>query len=255
MRIQAGQETLNVWSVTDGKQGVNGIMCDTVTIEAAGAPTEAQVLALVGGTILTDDGRLYEGFSGLAETTLTLFRPPETAQELEVQRLTRESEAARERVLEAERQVEQSAKETREAVRQKETAEADKAAMAGAIPALLKGHNDDALAQMLRYLPEWSEKVWDVGDVCRYDSQPYRCIQTHDATGNNSWNPKDAVSLWAVYHAKSKDYALKWARPTGAHDMYKAGEWMIFTDNLKYRCIRDTAYSPEESPQTWEKSV
>jgi len=39
---------------------------------------------------------------------------------------------------------------------------------------------------------------------------------------------------------------------TGAHDMYKAGECMIWTDGTVYRCAQDTVYSPETYAQAWE---
>ena len=253
MTIQAGNETLSVWAITDGQRGVNGVMCDTVTITAGGAPTTEQVLALLGGLITGADGRTYEGYTGMAETTLTLFRPPETAQELEVQRLTREAEAARQRTLAAEKLAEKTAREKQAAIAQKEAAEQDKAAIAGAIPTLLKGRNDDSLAEWLQYLPEWTQKAWTAGEVCRYSGQPYRCVKDHDATDNGDWNPKDATSLWAIYHAKSAAWALDWAQPTGAHDAYMAGEWMAL-GGVKWECLTDgTAHAPSDAPDAWRQ--
>ena len=42
---------------------------------------------------------------------------------------------------------------------------------------------------------------------------------------------------------------------TGAHDMYKAGEYMIWTDNKVYMCKQDTNFSPVEYAQAWEEVV
>ena len=42
--------------------------------------------------------------------------------------------------------------------------------------------------------------------------------------------------------------------PTGAHDMYKTGEYMIWTDGNTYKCIQDTNFSPEEYAQAWENA-
>lgn len=43
------------------------------------------------------------------------------------------------------------------------------------------------------------------------------------------------------------------AKPeTGAHDMYKAGEYMIWTGGTVKKCLRDTNFSPDEYPQDWE---
>ena len=34
--------------------------------------------------------------------------------------------------------------------------------------------------------------------------------------------------------------------------MYKAGEYMIWTDGVVYMCKENTNFSPEEYPQAWE---
>ena len=45
--------------------------------------------------------------------------------------------------------------------------------------------------------------------------------------------------------------ARAWVQPTGAHDIYRAGEYMIWTDGQVYKCLSDTAYSPGEYGQAW----
>lgn len=82
---------------------------------------------------------------------------------------------------------------------------------------------------------------------------PYRCAPPgHTHRGEPGWAPGEAPALWIPYHATSAECALPWERPTGAHDMYKAGEFMIYTDGVTYRAKMDTAYSPEEYAQAWE---
>ena len=39
---------------------------------------------------------------------------------------------------------------------------------------------------------------------------------------------------------------------TGPHDVYKPGEYMIWTDGTVKKCVQDTNFSPEEYPQAWE---
>ena len=56
------------------------------------------------------------------------------------------------------------------------------------------------------------------------------------------------------YHGTTQETARAWAEPTGAHDAYKAGEYMIWTDGAVYRCVSDTVYSPEAYAQAWEKA-
>lgn len=46
--------------------------------------------------------------------------------------------------------------------------------------------------------------------------------------------------------------ARSWEQPTGAHDMYKVGEYMIWTDGTVKKCVQDTDFSPDEYPDAWE---
>lgn len=104
-------------------------------------------------------------------------------------------------------------------------------------------------AEILR---KWTPGNYVVGDVRVYDGIPYKCIQAHDSTGNETWNPSVA-SLWIQYHGTSIESARPWVAPTGAHDMYLAGEYMIWTDESVYKCLTNTNYSPTDYPAAWEK--
>ena len=119
------------------------------------------------------------------------------------------------------------------------------------IPTLLRGRTDDVLVELLDYIPEWTEGVYVVGDVRKYEDQPKICCQAHDSTGNPAHNPTVA-SLWSPYHAKSAGYALPWIAPTGAQDVYKKGEYMVYTDGATYECLSDTNYSPDDYAQAWQ---
>ena len=55
------------------------------------------------------------------------------------------------------------------------------------------------------------------------------------------------------YHGTDKTTARNWIAPTGAHDMYKKGEWMIWTDGSLYECLSDTTYSPIDYAAAWQK--
>ena len=125
------------------------------------------------------------------------------------------------------------------------------AAVSAIIPQLLTGKKDDTLVALLNYIPVWTKGRYLVGMVRKYEGQPKICCQDHDSTDNDSWNPTVA-SLWSPYHAKSAAYALPWIQPIGTHDMYKANEYMVFTDGGTYRCLQNTAYSPTEYPQAWK---
>ena len=92
---------------------------------------------------------------------------------------------------------------------------------------------------------------YTVGDVRAYNNQPWKCVQAHTHHGESGWEP-GAVSMWGAYHATDAAHALPWVKPTGAHDMYKIGEYMVWTNGKTYQCVSDTAYSPEEYAQAWE---
>ena len=99
----------------------------------------------------------------------------------------------------------------------------------------------------------WQPNTYSVGDVRVYENIPYKCVQAHDSTGNDAWNPPATPALWMQYHGTSVESARPWLAPTGAHDMYKAGEYMIWTDGSIYKCLIDTVYSPTDYSQAWTK--
>lgn len=100
-------------------------------------------------------------------------------------------------------------------------------------------------------LQPWAPGVYLIGAVRTYDGIPYKCVQAHDSIGNPTWTPAASPALWMQYHGTSKATARPWLQPAGAHDTYRAGEWMIWTDGFAYPCISDTVYSPADYPQAW----
>ena len=101
-------------------------------------------------------------------------------------------------------------------------------------------------------LREWKPASYSMGDVRLYEGAPYKCVQAHDSTGNETWNPSVA-SLWMQYHGTSVETARPWVTPTGAHDMYLAGEYMIWTDGFTYKCLSNTNFSPADYALAWEQ--
>lgn len=94
---------------------------------------------------------------------------------------------------------------------------------------------------------------YEVGDVRLHPvtGYPRECILAYDGSVQPDWTI-DTPTLWKPWHSKKKEYALTWETPTGAHDMYKSGEYMIWTDGYTYLCKEDTNFSPEDYPQAWE---
>lgn len=98
-----------------------------------------------------------------------------------------------------------------------------------------------------------SPVAYTAGDVRTHASQPWKCAQAHTHSGEPGWEPGSDASLWAAYHATDAEHALPWQAPTGAHDAYNAGEWMIYTDGQTYRCTQDgTVWGPDQTPACWE---
>lgn len=104
------------------------------------------------------------------------------------------------------------------------------------------------------FFPPWERGKYTVGDVRTDAGKPYECIQNHDSTVNTDWTIKNRA-LWKPYHSRDKEWALPWEAPTGAHDMYKNGEYMIWTDGSVYQCVQDTNFSPVDYPAAWKRTV
>ena len=111
--------------------------------------------------------------------------------------------------------------------------------------------NPVAINEAIEGMRLWTPGAYTVSDVVRYNNIPYKCVQTHDSTNNSEWTPPSTPALWMEYHGTSKETARNWIAPTGAHDIYKQGEWMIFTDGKYYECLNDTAYSPTDYSSAW----
>ena len=112
--------------------------------------------------------------------------------------------------------------------------------------------NTNEINEYTEILRKWKPASYSIGDVRLYEGIPYKCIQAHDSTGNETWNPSVA-SLWIQYHGTSVETARPWVAPTGAHDMYLAGEYMIWTDGSTYKCLSNTNFSPADYASAWEK--
>ena len=96
------------------------------------------------------------------------------------------------------------------------------------------------------------EKYHEVGEVARHPEtgSPKECMTAYDGTVQQDWTI-DTATLWKPWHSRKPEYALPWEAPTGAHDIYKSGEYMIWTDGYTYLCKEDTNFSPEDYPQAW----
>lgn len=92
-------------------------------------------------------------------------------------------------------------------------------------------------------------------DDAAIEGQIWECIQAYDNATYPDIIPTNK-STWGTfnkpYHGKTVETALPWVAPTGAHDIYKSGEYMLWTDGKVKKCLQDTNYSPEEYAQAWQ---
>lgn len=108
--------------------------------------------------------------------------------------------------------------------------------------------------QCMALFPVYEQnKQHEVGEVVTHPETGYpkECILAYDGTVQQDWTI-DTSTCWKPWHSRKKEYALPWEQPTGAHDMYKTGEYMIWTDGTVKKCVQDTNFSPDEYPQAWE---
>lgn len=101
----------------------------------------------------------------------------------------------------------------------------------------------------------WAAGSHAEGDICNAEDQAWECFQAHDNATYPDIKPGSAAwyTFWRPLHGKSPETARPFVPVQGAHDMYHAGEYAVYNGAL-YRCVQDTAYSPEDFPGAWENA-
>ena len=230
MDIHAGEQVISGAQVFSERIWHEGAARPSLRVQLTGALSEAQLEALkTQPWTLYDGGQQagqHEGYNALARHELVLVKVA-SQEQLEQQAAQAQQQAAQ-------------AQQAEQAVR---------TAVAEAVPEI--ADSAAAINALAPALPEWSPGAYSTGDVRTYGGAPYKCVQSHDSTDNPDWTPDATPALWIQYHGTSPDTARPWVQPTGAHDMYKAGEYMIWTDGNIYRCLSDTNFSPAEYAQAW----
>lgn len=113
---------------------------------------------------------------------------------------------------------------------------------------------DDQRLRASGLFADWAAGSYQVGDIRNAKDQTWECFQAHDNATYPDINPDNAAwyTFWRPLHGKSPETARPFTPVQGAHDMYRAGEYMIYTDGLTYKCLSDTNFSPEAYGQAWE---
>lgn len=114
--------------------------------------------------------------------------------------------------------------------------------------------DDDTIIRCSGLADEWQPGDHKTGDIYNADDQTWECYQPYD----NSVYPdvKPGNPAWYTFnrplHGKSPETARPFVPVQGAHDMYRAREYAVYTDGKTYRCKSDTSYSPADYPSAWE---
>lgn len=81
---------------------------------------------------------------------------------------------------------------------------------------------DEEAISGVELFSHWSSDSveYAAGDRVSYQGLLYKCLQAH--TSQESWTPKNAVSIWVRVDNPEEEYP-EWRQPAGAHDAYQAG--------------------------------
>lgn len=113
---------------------------------------------------------------------------------------------------------------------------------------------DDKRIRASGLYQEWKEGAHPKGKIYNADGQTWECFQEYDNAAYPDIRPGQAA--WYTFNRPLHGTTPETARPfvpvQGAHDMYHAGEYMVWTDGTIQRCKEDTNFSPEDYPQAWE---
>ena len=119
--------------------------------------------------------------------------------------------------------------------------------------------SDTQKIELLYLCPEWTPGNHRTGEVYKTDKlgirQIWESIQAYNNEVYPNLTPTDPSwhTFNRPFHGTTPETAMDYVAPTGAHDIYRAGEYMRFTDGFIHKSLKDTNFSPEEQPDAWEK--
>lgn len=117
-----------------------------------------------------------------------------------------------------------------------------------------KVEDDDQKIRASGLYPDWEKSNHVIGEIYNTPDQTWECYQAYDnavfpdvVPGNAAW-----YTFNRPLHGKTVETARPFVPVQGAHDMYRTGEYMIWTDGKAYLCKQDTNFSPADYAQAWE---
>lgn len=114
---------------------------------------------------------------------------------------------------------------------------------------------DNKKIELAAIFEDWVEGAYSVGDIRNANGQTWECFQEHDTASNPDIVPDNSAwyTFWRPLHGNSIETARPFVPVQGSHDMYRTGEYMVYTDGEIYKCLSDTNFSPDDYAQAWEK--
>lgn len=113
---------------------------------------------------------------------------------------------------------------------------------------------DDKRLRASGLYEEWTPGKHVVGDTYNAGGQTWECFQAYDNGVYPDVRPGE--SAWYTFnrplHGTSPETARPFVPVQGAHDLYRAGEYMTL-DGVLWLCKNDTNFSPEDYPGAWEE--
>lgn len=103
-----------------------------------------------------------------------------------------------------------------------------------------KSLTDEDALKGIELFPKWTIKSYEKGDRVRYEDALYKCLQNHEA--QETWNPKDAVSLWTRVDDPSIEYP-EWVQPESTNP-YMKGDKVSYQGKHYISLIDNNVWSP-----------
>lgn len=98
---------------------------------------------------------------------------------------------------------------------------------------------DEQALEVPEMFAKWEPRAYAKDERVRYDGKLYRCIQAHDA--NETWNPADAVSLWALV---INEGIPEWVQPDSTNP-YMKGDKVRYQGQTWASVIDNNVWAPD----------
>ena len=116
---------------------------------------------------------------------------------------------------------------------------------------------DDQKIRASGLYDDWTPGDHKAGEIYNAEGQTWECYADYDNAVYPDVTP--GSSAWFTFnrplHGNTRETARPWVAPTHAEDIYRYGEWMVWTDGTYCECIAEngTNFSPEEAPTLWRR--